>query len=87
MQERKYKIEDGRLVRRADGVPVPEDEPAEDLQFRAGFEAVEEGPDALEGVGAGEVRQGFECGVGVKGFDSFEEGDELECFIIEEVPV
>jgi translation initiation factor IF-2 len=34
-----------------------------------------------------EVRQGFECGVGVKGFDSFEEGDELECFIIEEVPV
>lgn len=27
MQERKYKIEDGRLVRRADGVPVPEDEP------------------------------------------------------------
>ena len=27
MIERKYKIEDGRLVRRADGVPVPEDEP------------------------------------------------------------
>jgi translation initiation factor IF-2 len=34
-----------------------------------------------------EVRQGFECGVGVKGFDSFEDGDVLECFIIEIVPV
>jgi translation initiation factor IF-2 len=34
-----------------------------------------------------EVRQGFECGVGVKGFDNFEEGDVLECFVIEEVPV
>ncbi len=34
-----------------------------------------------------EVRQGFECGVGVKGFDSFEDGDTLECFIIEMVPV
>jgi translation initiation factor IF-2 len=34
-----------------------------------------------------EVRQGFECGVGVKGFDSFEDGDALECFIIEIVPV
>jgi len=27
MRERKYKIEDNRLVRRADGVPVPDDEP------------------------------------------------------------
>lgn len=27
MIERKYKIENGRLVRRADGVPVPDDEP------------------------------------------------------------
>ena len=34
-----------------------------------------------------EVRQGFECGVGVKGFNDFEEGDVLECFIIELVPV
>ena len=27
MQERKYKIENNKLVRRCDGVPVPEDEP------------------------------------------------------------
>ncbi len=33
-----------------------------------------------------EVRQGFECGLGVKGFDDFEEGDVLECFIRELVP-
>jgi translation initiation factor IF-2 len=27
-----------------------------------------------------EVREGFECGVGVKGFDKFEVGDILECY-------
>lgn len=27
MIERKYKIDNGRIVRRADGVPIPEDEP------------------------------------------------------------
>lgn len=26
-----------------------------------------------------EVRTGFECGIGLRGFDSFEEGDILEC--------
>ncbi len=34
-----------------------------------------------------EVRQGFECGVGVRGFNEFEEGDHLECFITEIVAV
>lgn len=34
-----------------------------------------------------EVRQGFECGISIKGFDAFEEGDLLECYIIEQVPV
>jgi translation initiation factor IF-2 len=34
-----------------------------------------------------EVRQGFECGLSIKGFDAFEEGDLLECYIIEQVPV
>jgi translation initiation factor IF-2 len=33
-----------------------------------------------------EVRQGFECGVALKDFTEFEEGDILECYIIEEVP-
>jgi translation initiation factor IF-2 len=32
-----------------------------------------------------EVRKGFECGVGVKGFDDFEAGDTLECYFIEKV--
>jgi translation initiation factor IF-2 len=32
-----------------------------------------------------EVRQGFECGIGVKGFDDFQQGDILECFVLEKV--
>ncbi|MFH1635308.1 MAG: translation initiation factor IF-2 [Chloroflexota bacterium] len=34
-----------------------------------------------------EVRQGFECGVGLKGFNEFAERDILECFITEMVAV
>jgi len=34
-----------------------------------------------------EVRQGFECGVGLRGFNDFSEGDLLECFITEKVAV
>ena len=34
-----------------------------------------------------EVRQGFECGVGARGFNEFEEGDMIECFVTEKVPV
>ncbi|RCK76251.1 MAG: Translation initiation factor 2 [Anaerolineae bacterium] len=30
-----------------------------------------------------EVKQGFECGIAIKGFDAFQVGDVLECFIIE----
>lgn len=33
-----------------------------------------------------EVREGFECGVGLRGFNEFEEGDLLECFTEEMVP-
>jgi translation initiation factor IF-2 len=32
-----------------------------------------------------DVRQGFECGIGVRNFDSFEVGDLLECFVMEKV--
>ncbi|RME07389.1 MAG: translation initiation factor IF-2 [Anaerolineae bacterium] len=32
-----------------------------------------------------EVRSGFECGIGLKGFSDFAEGDVIECFIIETV--
>jgi translation initiation factor IF-2 len=34
-----------------------------------------------------EVRQGFECGVGIRGFNDFEEGDLLECFVMETVAI
>jgi len=30
-----------------------------------------------------EVRAGFECGIGVRGFDDFEIGDIIECFTVE----
>ncbi len=30
-----------------------------------------------------EVRQGYDCGVGIKGFDDFTPGDILECFVLE----
>lgn len=34
-----------------------------------------------------EIRNGFECGIGLKGFESFKEGDILECFTEETVPI
>ena len=34
-----------------------------------------------------EIRQGFECGVGVRGFTDFKNGDIIECFITELIPV
>jgi translation initiation factor IF-2 len=34
-----------------------------------------------------EVRAGFECGVALKGFNDYEIGDVLECYIIEKVAV
>ena len=32
-----------------------------------------------------EIRQGFECGISVRGFDSFNPGDVLECYTVEMV--
>ncbi len=34
-----------------------------------------------------EVRTGFECGIGIKGFDDVQVGDRLECFVVEKVAV
>jgi translation initiation factor IF-2 len=34
-----------------------------------------------------EIREGFECGVGLKGFSDFEKGDLLLCYVEEAVPV
>jgi len=33
-----------------------------------------------------EVREGFECGIGLRGFDDFKVGDAIECYTEEEVP-
>lgn len=33
------------------------------------------------------ARTGFECGIGVKGFDDFQPGDVLESYILEDVPI
>ncbi len=32
-----------------------------------------------------EIRTGFECGIGIKGFNDFEAGDVLECYRLEKV--
>jgi len=34
-----------------------------------------------------EVRKGFECGVTLKGFNDFDEGDIIECYVVEQVPI
>ncbi|MDI6694372.1 MAG: translation initiation factor IF-2 [Anaerolineales bacterium] len=34
-----------------------------------------------------EVRAGFECGIGLKGFDDVQIGDRLECYVLEKVAV
>jgi translation initiation factor IF-2 len=34
-----------------------------------------------------EIREGFECGVGAKGFEAFKKGDILDCYAIETVKV
>ena len=33
-----------------------------------------------------EVREGFECGIGLRGFDAFQVGDALDCYVEEDVP-
>jgi translation initiation factor IF-2 len=34
-----------------------------------------------------EVRKGFECGITLKGFNDFDEGDIIECYVVEQVPI
>jgi translation initiation factor IF-2 len=34
-----------------------------------------------------EVRQGFECGIAVKGFEALAAGDIIECYVLEKVAV
>ncbi|HMK09464.1 MAG TPA: EF-Tu/IF-2/RF-3 family GTPase, partial [Anaerolineales bacterium] len=54
-----------------------------------GGEVVHEGPiSSLRHIkdDVREVREGFECGIGLRGFDDFKVGDALEVFTEEEVP-
>ena len=60
------------------------------IAVHRGKEIVFEGPIASlkhEKDDVKEVREGFECGVNLRGFSDFEEGDVLECFTEEKVPV
>ena len=34
---------------------------------------------------AKEVLTGYECGIGIEGFNDIQEGDTIECYIVEEV--
>jgi len=60
------------------------------IRVLRGEEVLFEGPIASlrhEKDDVREIREGFECGIGLKGFDDFEEGDILECYTEETVPV
>jgi translation initiation factor IF-2 len=65
-----------------------------EIRRNANIRVLREGKIAFEGGIASlkrhqddvnEVREGFECGIGLKGFSSFEEGDVLESYVIEMV--
>ncbi|MDF1499551.1 MAG: translation initiation factor IF-2 [Anaerolineales bacterium] len=61
-----------------------------DAQVIRDGEIIFEGPVASlkhEKEDVREIREGFECGIGLRGFDDFEEGDIIECFTEETVPV
>jgi translation initiation factor IF-2 len=67
-----------------------------ELQRKAKIRVVREGEVVFDGLMASlkheqedirEIREGFECGVGLKGFDSFEIGDILECYTEETMVV
>jgi translation initiation factor IF-2 len=65
-----------------------------EIRRNASIRVLREGKVAFEGEVASlkrhqddvnEVRSGFECGIGLKGFSKFEEGDILESYVIEMV--
>lgn len=60
------------------------------IRVRRGDQVVHEGEiSSLKHVqdDVREVRQGFECGIALKGFNEFSEGDLLECYVFEKVKV
>lgn len=50
-----------------------------DVVFEGDIGSLKRGKDDVR-----EVREGFECGIALKQFHEFEEGDLLECYVIEE---
>jgi translation initiation factor IF-2 len=60
------------------------------MRVLRGEEALHQGPISSlkhEKDNVPEIREGFECGVGLKGFEAFEVGDILQCFTEETVAV
>ena len=58
------------------------------IRVKRGGKALHEGKLASlrrEKDEAREVREGFECGLRVEGFDTWQEGDELEAFTVESI--
>jgi len=53
---------------------------ADETQFEGEISSLKHEKDDVR-----EVRAGFECGIGVKGFTDFLEGDILECYVLEVV--
>jgi translation initiation factor IF-2 len=53
-----------------------------DVLFEGGISSLKHLQDDVR-----EVRSGFECGIGLKGFNEFEVGDMLECYTVEKVAV
>ena len=60
------------------------------MRVMRGEENLHEGPIASlrhEKEDVNEIREGFECGISLKGFEAFKKGDRLVAFIEETVPV
>ena len=53
----------------------------EEFVLLQGAGAIQRGKDAVK-----EVRTGFECGLVMENFNDIKEGDQIESFIMEEVP-
>jgi translation initiation factor IF-2 len=71
-------VAEGELRRNADALVIRDGE----VIFEGSVASLKHEKDDVR-----EIREGFECGIGLRGFDDFEEGDIIECFTEETVPV
>ncbi|MGD8864397.1 MAG: translation initiation factor IF-2, partial [Anaerolineales bacterium] len=72
------RVAEGELRRNADALVIRDGE----VIFEGSVASLKHEKDDVR-----EIREGFECGIGLRGFDDFEEGDIIECFTEETVPV